>query len=66
MRNKRNQPSLYISKQVGGGWLCFFSYQGEKKEQAGREAKEKKKKSTSGMRKENRNRRSCMEGRRNK
>lgn len=44
----------------------LFSYQGEKKEQAGREAKEKKKKSTSGMRKENRNRRSCMEGRRNR
>ncbi len=65
MRNKRNQPSLYISKQVGGGRLCFFRIRGKKRNKQ-EEKRRRRKKSTSGMRKENKNRRSCMEGRRNK
>lgn len=63
--NGINPVFIFRNKLAGVGY-AFFRIRGKKKEQAGREAKEKKKKSTSGMRKENRNRRSCMEGRKNK
>lgn len=55
---------IFRNKLAGGGYAFFVS--GGKKGTSRKRSEGEEKKSTSGMRKENKNRRSCMEGRGNK